>query len=163
MKCGLCIIDVQEKLFPHIHQDPLPAMLKLKRACELFEMPIIVSEQYPEGLGKTIPELRPETVQEQKTCFAASHWSSLPPKHWLLMGIETHVCVFQTAKKMIEAGRQPIVCSDAVGSRTDGDHLSALDEMRHMNIRVTTVETILFELLGDAKDPKFKALSAIVK
>lgn len=160
---ALCIVDVQEKLFSHIdhHKKILKKMQILQKGCELLQLPLVVSEQYPKGLGKTILDV--DGVHEEKTCFAAEHWQSLPHTHWILLGIETHVCVFQTAKKMLEAGKKPIVCVDAVGSRSPIDHNTALDEMRHMGVRVTTVETILFELLKDATHPQFKAIQALIK
>lgn len=170
-KLGLLLIDVQEKLFPKVcNYDLLLKKLQiLISACDILEIPILQTEQYPQGLGETLSLLkRPRNMA--KTAFSclgdekiAKEILNSPVEGWILAGIETHVCVLQTAKDLKRAMREVIVPVDAVSSRYPLDHETALEELRAAGVRVTTIETILFEILGDSKESHFKAISRLIK
>ena len=136
----------------------------LTYAASLLNIPLYLTEQYPEGLGKTILELNPHKSYT-KTAFSClgALKEDLATPYWIVAGIESHVCVLQTVRDLIKSGKQVVVLQDAIASRSLLDHTSALQEMRAMNARITTVETLLFELLQDAKHPQFKAISQAVK
>lgn len=169
--CALLVIDVQEKLVPAI-----PGRTKLiwniRRLCEgaaLLNVPISVSEQYPQGLGPTIAELRelpgmPAVVT--KTMFSCRECTGLLGagiRNVLLCGIETHVCVLQTALDLLHAGVRPWVAVDAVASRGGLDHEIALRRMERAGVGLLTVESALFEWCERAGTPEFKGISALVR
>jgi isochorismate hydrolase len=83
--------------------------------------------------------------------------------YWIVAGIESHVCILQTVRDLLKNGYTPVVVQDAISSRNQLDHTSALQEMRALGARITTTETLLFELMQDAKHPHFKAISALIK
>lgn len=165
---GFLLIDVQEKLMSKILD---PASIKKRQeilltSCSLLDIPIVITEQYPQGLGKTV--LSCPVTPFEKTSFSCLGDATIAEalkarKSWLIAGIESHVCVLQTVRALLRASFTPIVLQDAISSRTALDHTSALQEMRTMGVRVTTTETVLFELLQDAKHPKFKEISALIK
>lgn len=173
---ALLVIDMQERMFAAVDrgQEVLQTILKTIKGFHLLHRPIYVSEQYPQGLGPTI-----DSVQQAlggsyqplvKTTFScmdeeevAQFLLSLPIQQWVLVGIEAHVCVLQTAKGLINAGRQVVVLNDAMTSRSIYDFSTAIAEMRDGGIRISCVETVLFELLKDSKAPEFKQISQLVK
>lgn len=173
---ALLVIDVQEKLFPRVERitEVLTGMQKMINGSQVFEIPILVTEQYPEGLGKTIPSLK-EMFPENQSYISKTSFSSIKePKvqkeleeidrdHWILIGIEAHVCVLQTALDLIRQGKQVTVLNDAISSRSIFDYSTAIAEMRDFGVRISSVETILFELLQDATAPEFKQISELVK
>ncbi len=142
----------------------------LYKACSLLEIPTIVTEQYPQGLGKTVAALSITTKAYEKTAFSCLGDTIIKKAimdsgitTWIVAGIESHVCVLQTVRDLVHMKIHPIVVQDAISSRTLLDHQSALQEMRAMNARITTTETLIFELLQDAKHPLFKEISRLVK
>lgn len=163
-RCAALLIDVQEKLFPHIDQSKaLLATLQMAvRGFQILQVPLFATEQYPEGLGATIPVLKiPQTYSKTRfSCLPA-----LNPKQdqYILMGIEAHVCVLQSAKGLLQAGKQVAVLADAIGSRSPRDLAIAIAEMRDMGVRISSLETVLFELMQDAKCAEFKQISALIK
>lgn len=171
-KVSLLLIDVQEKLFPKVFGADLllTKLITLTKACDILQLPVLATEQYPQGLGSTVAALQRETRAHTKTAFSCLGDEAIkkqilnsPADTWILAGIETHVCVFQTAKDLLVAGKEVIVPVDAVSSRHLLDHETALSELRASSIRVTSIETILFELLGDSTHPQFKAISQLIK
>lgn len=173
---GVMIIDVQEKLFPAIDRscDVLETMLKAVEGFKLFDLPIIVSEQYPQGLGRTLLPLRQQLPETQsywsKTSFSCmqdtrlkAHLTQLPVKQWIVMGIEAHVCVLQTVFDLLAAGKSVMVLNDAISSRSVFDFSTAIAEMRDAGARIGSVEIALFELLGNSQAPQFKELNALIK
>lgn len=175
-EAGLLVVDMQEKLFPLVSHpcEILEKSLKLIKGCKLLKLPIVISEQYPKGLGLTIEAIRkevgPETKPLSKTTFSClkdpgfeKEIQLMPCSQWILMGIEAHVCVLQTARSLIQAGKQVIIASDAISSRSSSDFSTALAELRDMGARISSTETILFDLIGDSKHAKFKDLSALIK
>lgn len=172
----LLIIDVQEKLFPLIDRGPsmFSALFTVVQSFQLLDLPILLSEQYPQGLGPTIEPLR-SLLGEAYHPWVKSTFScvdnppffecmlSLPYTQWVVVGIETHICVLQTVKGLLNAGKRVVVLTDAVSSRFSPDHETAIAEMREEGARISCVETVLFELLKDAGHPQFKAISQLIK
>ncbi|SCA63236.1 Isochorismatase domain-containing protein 2A [Chlamydiales bacterium SCGC AG-110-M15] len=173
---ALLLVDVQEKLLPRIDRgsDVTRQMQKVIKGAQALQIPIIVTEQYPQGLGSTVPPLKaslsPNQVYLPKTTFScmqdtkiAETILSLPVKNWILIGIEAHICILQTARDLLREGKQVIAVNDAMSSRSIFDFSTAVAEMRDCGARITSTETILFELLKDAKHPQFKEVSKLFK
>lgn len=171
------LIDVQEKLTPHIfeYENIVKKMAILIQGLQTLGVPIMLNEQYKKGLGETIPELYQLLDEKnrqsfEKTSFSVCdnspswvHITSQNRRIALIFGIETHVCVMQTALDLLDNGMQPVIIADAVGSRNPYDKKQALRRMRRAGAVVTTTEAILFELCRDAKNPAFKTISNLVK
>jgi nicotinamidase-related amidase len=175
-KSGLLIVDVQEKLFPLVERscEVLKSIQKLIKALKILHVPIYYSEQYPQGLGPTIPSIKilldSKVEPFQKTEFScasdqntAAKLLALPVDQWIVVGIETHVCVLQTVRDLLHAGKQVVVLNDAITSRSIFDYSTAIAEMRDMGARISSVETVIFELLHDSKDEHFKKISQLIK
>jgi len=174
-KTALVIIDVQEKLSRVMHEKEklFENLQKLVKGVKLLNIPIIITEQNPNGLGPTVSEIAPLLTDiKPVTKFSFSCCSEEPflrqlemlnRKQVLLAGIETHVCVYQTAVDLIEAGYEVHTVVDCVSSRTLENKNLALDKMKSEGANLTSVEIALFELLKTAANPKFKELSKIVK
>ncbi len=171
----LLLIDFQERLFPVMHdrEKLLNNVLKLVKGALALEIPIIVTEQYPKGLGPTIPEVKsliPNFKAVEKVCFSccdepafAEALASLKRQQVLVAGIEAHICVYQTAVALARAGYQVAVVGDGVASRDPENKLVTLFKLGAGGISPTTTEMALFELLKVAKGDQFKQISAIVK
>lgn len=171
----LLLIDFQERLFPAMHEKAklLNNVLKLVKGMQVLEVPIIVTEQYPRGLGPTIPEIKeliPGIKPVEKVCFDCNDEAtfgealgSLKRRQVLIAGIEAHICVYQTAMSLARAGYEVQVVGDCVSSRDPENRLVALFKMGAAGISPTTTEMALFELLKVASGDKFKQISAIVK
>lgn len=176
LQTALLLVDVQEKIFSLVDHgtELLASLLQLIKGFQILQIPIIISEQYPEGLGETIwpiKNLLGEKYQPWlKTTFSCmdDHAFSrlvqaMPFQQWIIVGIEAHVCVLQTAKGLMRAGKEVIVLNDAISSRSIFDFSTAIAEMRDEGIRISCVETVLFELLKDSRAPEFKAMSQLIK
>ena len=171
----LLIIDVQEKLFRNIHQKEqlMDNLQRLIKGIKVLEIPVLVTEQYPQGLGSTIPEiaqLLPDCRPLPKVCFSCcgdvaflQAFKKLNRKQVLIAGIESHVCVYQTAADLIAAGYEVYAVSDTISSRTEQNRDIGLKMMTQLGAKITSTEAALFELLKVAKGDKFKAISEIVK
>jgi len=171
----LLVVDVQERLAPAIADMAAVERqtgILLEAARELV-VPVIISEQYPNGLGVTLPSLRTRVPGAQSiekmefSCFANSALraalTSGPDRHTIICGTEAHVCVLQTALEMREAGLTVYVVADAVGSRRPESRDIALARMRAAGIDVVTTEMVLFEWLRTAAAPEFKAVSKLIR
>jgi nicotinamidase-related amidase len=167
---GLIIIDFQEKLVPILHEKEkvIKKALALIEIAKIFQLPIFFTEQLPGKLGETIPEIKnvlPTFIQPlAKSEFSAIH--CLPeelPRHLLLVGCETHVCVRQTAYDLREEGKSVYLIADATSSRQLLDHQLAVHEMQQDKIIVSTVETISWELVQKAGTDLFRKVLAILK
>ena len=149
------------------------ACVRLVKTFRILELPILATEQYPKGLGKTVPVLAEalgEPEPEPKTGFSAcgsetfsSRLVALRKEQALVCGIETHVCVSQTAHDLLQRGLSVHVAVDAVGSRDTMDRDVALRKMEGSGAVLTTSEAAAFELLVDAKHPRFKSVQALYK
>lgn len=170
----LVVIDVQGKLAQSMYEkaDLFGNIAKLIKAAGVLEIPIIWTEQYPEGLGPTIPEIAELLSGEPiaKTAFSCCDerrfveaMEKQGRKRVLLCGIETHVCVYQTAFDLLEAGYEVEVVADAVSSRTQANKDIGLAKIKDAGADITSVETAIFELLQAAEGEKFKAILRIVK
>jgi len=171
----LLIIDVQQRLVPHIHDHAavVAQVIRVIRAAAELDVPVMVSEQYPQGLGPTDPAIlaaadRAEHVQ--KLTFSCCRTPEIRSRllerrrpQILLAGIETHVCVLQTAIDLLEAGCRPYVLADAVGSRRVPDRDAALEFMRAAGVAVTTVESAIYQLMERAGTELFKRILPLVK
>lgn len=175
-KTGLMVIDVQERLFSHVERpcEILEVMQKVIKGFQILNLPIVITEQYPQGLGSTILALK-NCFTDKEKIFTKTTFSCLgndilrkqildmPIDQWVLMGIEAHVCVLQTAKDLLSHGKQVAVLNDAISSRSIYDFSTAIAEMRDIGARVTSAETVLFELVHDSKAIEFKEISNLVK
>jgi len=133
---------------------------------------VVVSEQYPAGLGRTVPELAnltPANAVHEKvefSCFAnpALHVAlSAPDRQTVIFGIEAHVCVLQTAIEMAAASHDVTIVVDAIGSRVAESKEIALRRMQDAGVRLATTEMVLFEWLRRAGTPEFKAISRLIR
>lgn len=169
------IIDIQEKLFPHIHDHDVLARNTgiLLEGFKILGIPVIVTEQYTRGLGFTIPQLKSGMegiVPLEKTSFSCCDdpgfneaFGRLDKKYIIIAGIETHVCVLQTAVDLLEKGFIPVIVEDCVSSRNLNDKQIAIERMRQEGALITTYESILFELTRYSGTADFKAISKLVK
>lgn len=178
---GLIVIDLQEKLCAAMDRDQLARcarnVLVLLEAARQFEIPTLVSEQYPRGLGSTLPAVRealerihpaPPTFEKVafSCCGVPSFEKAVAHSHrekWILVGAECHVCVFQTARDLIARGCAVHVVADAVLSRSEMNWRLGLNLMSEMGAIVSNTETILFDLLKRAEGDHWKALSTLIK
>lgn len=172
---ALLIIDIQEKLFQVIHEkENLSAnTVKLVKGIKSLDIPIILTEQNPAGLGSTLPEIssllpdiEPITKFDFSCCKEEAFLHKLDDlkrNQIVLCGIETHICVYQTALDLADMGYEVQVVTDCVSSRIPANREVALTRMELEDIMPTSTEMILFEILGTAKHEKFKEISAIIK
>jgi len=172
---ALLIIDMQVKLTRVMtDKEALIANLqKLIAGMQVLNIPIIFTEQYPQGLGVTIPEiasLLPETKPITKMSFSCctnenflEKVKSLNRKQLLITGIEAHVCVYQTVCDLLKMGYEVQVVADCISSRTIENKTIAIEKMRGMGAQITSMEIALFELLSTAESKHFKDISRIVK
>ena len=174
----LLIIDVQDKLFSKIenHKEILAVIEKITSAFHIMDLPIVYSEQYPNGLGSTIKSLKEKLLDIKSTriekttfsCFANNNKVLLEKnlikgKQVILCGIETHICVLQTAVDLKNLGYQVFIVEDAVGSRNIKDKKQAIKRLLKCDVSLITLEMLIFELVRDSKHEHFKELSNIIK
>jgi nicotinamidase-related amidase len=170
-RTALVVVDVQEgfrKAIPEFDRIA-KATATLIEGASIIGVPIVATEQYPKGLGETVPEvaehLPEETEPLEKVCFAASDAEGFDlggHDQVLVCGIETHVCVNQTALDLLDSGVEVQVAEDAVGSRFDQNKRVGLHKMERAGAVTTTVETALFELLGKAGTDEFKRVQKLI-
>lgn len=170
---ALLVIDMQEKLLAVV---PNGAQLvwnarRLLDAAAALSVPVAGTEQYPERLSATVPEIKDRLgATPDKLCFSAGvrgeifeRWKNDGRYRVLLVGIETHVCVLQTALDLAAAGFQAYVAVDAVGARNSIDHETALRRMEAAGVILTTTETAMFEWCQTSEASEFKRISALAK
>lgn len=170
----MLMVDIQERL--------ITAMYPGNRAVEVnrimlqvlneMKIPVIYTEQYPKGLGRTIPDLLEHLMEEkplEKVVFSAyndelkSILIASGRKNVILTGMESHVCVFQTARDLLNDGYNVFVVMDGIASRTVDNMWSGFELMKEMGAIVTNMETVLFDLLKEAGSPEFKLVSRLIK
>jgi len=171
----LLLIDFQERLFPVMYDKEklLKNVVKLIKGAKVLEIPLILTEQYPKGLGPTIPEIKeliPDIKPVEKVCFSCTDEAAfnqalktLKRQQVLIAGIEAHICVYQTAMALAREGYEVQVVSDCVASRDPENKAAALFKLGAAGIISTTTEMALFEMLKVAQGDKFKQISGIVK
>ena len=175
-RAALLVVDIQEAFRGVIPggDEIISRTQILAHAATLLGLPIIVSEQYPKGLGHTVPELAerlPEaTPVIEKTRFSACGVEGFEEAYdasrcetWVVCGIEAHVCVNQTVHDLLSRGASVHVAADAVSSRTVANRDAGLAKAAQAGAHVTSAEMVLFEMLGQAGGPEFKAISALVR
>lgn len=171
---ALLVVDIQERLCAAMDRDALDRMLMRTNAAiegaQALGLPIILTEQYPKGLGPThsLVRMRLGGVKPvEKLEFSAAVPDALAAlgqrRQVLVAGMETHICVFQTVRDLAERGLSPFLLADAVLSRSSEDRRVGLELCRDAGAQVVTVETALFDLLGRAGTPEFKKVSAAVR
>jgi nicotinamidase-related amidase len=165
------LVDLQQRLMPAIHDNEVVVAraVRLAEAARLLDVPIFATEQYPAGLGPTVPALAayPQKVMA-KTAFSPvgdPDFSSLLPAgagEVVVAGCEAHVCVLQTVLGLVGAGRRVVVAADAVGSRDPADRAAAIDRARQHGAEIVTSEMVLFEWLRDARHPRFREVQKLL-
>lgn len=175
----LVLIDMQIKLAPAMQADAMQAVIKncaiLLQAANLMQVHTIVTEQYPQGLGETMPELaqyftntKLSTKPNPKTAFSAYAEAAFKQHlhtdktQIVLTGMEAHICVLQTALDLFQVNKQVFVVEDAIISRSAANKANAIARLRDAGCVITNTESVLFEWLGNAKQEAFKAISKLV-
>lgn len=172
----LVVVDVQEKLVPTMENKVYRRVenrlhLLLETAAQLH-LPVVATEQYPKGLGKTVPELQAACASGavEKVSFGCCGEPSFLERikqfgrsQVIVTGMEAHVCVYQTVLGLLEAGFHVHLVRDAICSRNKIDFLNSLELARDAGAVVTTAETAAFQLLREAGSPEFKAVSKLIK
>ncbi len=167
------MIDMQEKLVAatSANQEVQNAK-KLLKTAEILELPTLITEQYPKGLGTTVSELQEFCTNNvyEKTSFSALAEENIAQaitaharKQVVLFGIEAHICVYQTALSLKDMGYDVYMVCDASASRDDFQHKCALRLMESAGVKVTTAEIVIFELLKTSKHPNFKEIQGLIK
>lgn len=164
----LLIIDVQEKLLNAVFNKELCAKKSaiMAEAARLLEIPVVITEQYPKGLGSTVGINIDSVKRFEKTSFSAFDVikdTLGDRKQIVIFGIETHICVSQTVESLIEAGYEVHVIKDACGSRAEAEYIAGLERMKDNGAHILTTEIALFEWLKTSKHPKFKDVQALIK
>ncbi|MCU7942251.1 MAG: hydrolase [Candidatus Thiodiazotropha sp. (ex Cardiolucina cf. quadrata)] len=175
----LLIINTQERLTKAMPKPDLDQMVtnivKLSQAASALEVPIILSEHYGKGLGNTLPQiakhLPPHTKAKDKLtfscCTAPGFEEELTEngnrKQVVIVGLEAHICVLQTASGLQQWGYQVFVVEDAISSRNPHHRKNALQRMRLNGVQITNSESVAFEWMGDANNPKFKEVSLLFR
>ena len=172
----LAVIDVQESFRPHIpdFSEVAARCALVAHAAQLLGVTVVVTEQYPKGLGRTAAEIAavlPEGFEPiEKTAFSScgaqpfvSRLEAVGARQVLLCGIEAHVCVNQTAHDLLARGLQVHVLTDCVSSRSESNRRTGLDKMFRSGALPSSTELALFELMRDARHEQFKAIQKLIK
>lgn len=169
-KTALIVVDVQEGFRPYASFAAVAdASRKLVQGARILGVPTVVSEQYPKGLGHTAPEVGLDEEERgrriEKTVFSAARADGFDlgdRTQAIVCGIETHVCVSQTVHDLLDRSIEVHVPADGVGSRHELDYERGLERMERAGAVVSTVEAVLFELLGRAGTPEFKSVQKLI-
>jgi nicotinamidase-related amidase len=173
-KCGLLLVDVQGELASMVHNSEqlINRIQVLIQCCKILELPIVWLEQYPCGLGKTVPSI---SQYLSGAPLEKTHFNALSEEHiknaieqsncqqWLVAGIEAHICVYQSVLGLLEQQLQVEVVSDCVSSRAVADVDLALTKMQSCGAKLTSVEMAVYELMTEAKTAIFKKILPIIK
>ncbi len=169
------IIDVQEKLTPHIFKHELISSntVLLIRGLRVLDIPLILTQQYTRGLGETITSISEaigNIMPVEKISFSCcdepvfiEKLGQLGRKNIIIAGIEAHVCILQTVLDLMDKDYLPVVVEDCISSRKKRDIKTAVERMRQEGALITTYESILFELTRFAGTDVFKQISRIIK
>ncbi len=176
---AVVVVDMQEKLVPVIENAAalIDSVARLIEGAGILSVPVYFTEQYPEGLGKTIAAANvgadatielPNVFEKKMFSFREStalleELKRCKAYNLVIIGIETHICVLQSALDAVAQGFNVFVCVDAVGSRCEHDRGIALRRLEASGVTLTTVESALFELCETASHPQFKKISKLVK
>jgi nicotinamidase-related amidase len=173
--CIGVLVDAQERLFPHIHEHDAfaAAATRLIRGMKILGVPVLSVQLYTKGLGETIAPLRvllEDCPKFEKIAFSCCGEPSIlralkvsGRRCVILAGFESHACVLQTTLDLLVEGFLPVVVEDCVASQREADKRVAIERMRQEGARITTCESILFELLGGAGTETFRQISRLAK
>jgi nicotinamidase-related amidase len=166
-RAALVVVDVQEGFRPYaVFEGVAESCAKLLAGARILDVPALVSEQYPKGLGHSAPELGlQDEPRIEKTVFSAARADGFDlqgREQAIVCGIEAHVCVSQTVLDLLERGVEVHVPADAVGSRHELDYERGLERLERAGAVVSTVEAALFELLERAGTPEFKSVQELI-
>lgn len=169
------LIDLQQRLLAALANDVRESLIKqvtvLLQAANSLKIPVLATEQYPKGLGHTDPQLMPYITTRivEKTCFSSADVADFMTQltvsnkqQIVLVGMETHICILQTALALQAQGKQIFVMEDAVGSRTSQNKHNALQRLKQAGVIVSNTESVLFEWLRDANHHCFRELSKLI-
>lgn len=178
-------VDVQQRLSPamdpQLWQRNLPRAAFTLQCAGMLDVPVILTEQYPQGLGETLPQIaqaagpayQERIIKSEFSCWrnpdfvdrftALAHARQMTSPTLVLLGIETHVCILQTAFDVLEAGYRVVIVEDGVCSRYQGNHANALDRMVKAGMTVINSESLVFEWMRDSKHPAFRDVSKALK
>lgn len=175
----LVVIDIQDRLVlaSKYGVEVANAMSKAARAASVLGIPTVVTEQYPKGLGHTVPQLQESfdenTFITEKAAFSAmlepefaekiQELKNAGKKQIIIGGIETHICVLQTAHDLMKEGFEVYVLKDACASRNKAEYKTGLELLKQYGAKITCLEITLFEWLKTSKNPKFKEVQALIK
>lgn len=165
------MIDIQERLVASLEKNTIVSKAqKIFDGAQLLEVPVLVTEQYRKGLGNTVLPLSSDIQVVEKTCFNAlledgmlDKIKAYGKKQIVIFGIETHICVYQTACALMEAGFEVYVVKDACASRDKSEFKQGIESMQAQGAKILTVEMLLFAWLEGSKNPKFKEVQALIK
>ncbi len=172
----LVIVDVQEKLIKKIsNNDQILSYIKiLIDVSKVLDLPVIITEQYPRGLGATVEMIenslkgkRFDRIEKTSfSCLGSDPFNlvlkKIEKKQVILTGIETHICILQTSFDLIKKGYDVFLIDEATGSRNDPHKQIGIERMKNFGVTLTNIEMLLFELIKDSKSPYFKKLSSLV-
>jgi nicotinamidase-related amidase len=173
----LVLIDIQDRLLAAMPDGVRGRVTEqaniLLKVANRLAIPVVVTEQYPKGLGSTAAVIKANLLDSattlEKTSFSCAKVDSFNEvlkqegcNQIILTGMETHICVLQTAIELQERGYEVFVVEDAVSSRAKANQYNAIQRLRQNDISITNVESILFEWVGDAKHPDFKTLASLI-
>lgn len=173
--CLLLVIDVQEKLVNMLDKNVVVNRAAiLAKAAQILEIPTIVTEQYPKGLGATVEPVKQNLAKDtkivEKSAFSAikekgflETLKSYNKKQIVICGIETHICVHQTTADLITEGFEVYVAKDACASRNKYEFKQGIERMQENGAKISCLEIVLFEWLRTSKNPKFKEVQALIK
>jgi isochorismate hydrolase len=172
----LVMVDMQEKLASVMPADALESATKncsiLAQAAGLLNIPTVVTEQYPQGLGPTLPAIKQHLLHAKainKIAFSACSEPKFNQQlqrensQIILAGMEAHICVLQTALDLLQANKQVFVVEDAILSRHPTHKANAIVRLRDAGCIITNAESVVFEWLGKASHPAFKTISALIR
>lgn len=172
---GIVVVDIQEKLMPVInHKEKVTGnIIKLLHLSKVYDLPVILTEQYPKWLGPTLQEItkslpvyEPIKKMDFNCCAVAEFKSKLDSarlKNLILTGVESHICIYQTCTALLKIGYNVYVPGDAVGSRTDENHLAGIELMSKADAVITSTETVIFQILKKAGTKEFKEMMKVIK
>lgn len=168
------VVDIQERLMPVMSNGAefVAKTCQMIKGLNILNIPLIVTEQYPKGLGKTVAEI--QALTEAATWFEKTQFSAYTdevqaaikeknPQNIIVLGCETHVCMLQTVLDLRAQGYAVYVPQECVDSRAVANKKNGLKQIREEGAVVSNIESVLFQLLGDAKHPSFKEISKLIQ
>ncbi|AQW85215.1 YcaC-related amidohydrolase [Campylobacter pinnipediorum subsp. pinnipediorum] len=166
------MIDMQDSLLNVMHNSDklIDETMLLLKGLEILDINLITTEQYPKGLGKTSEKFSEflKTPAFEKIEFSCIKNEKIKQEcmkfdEFIVFGIEAHICVLQTIKDLLSLGKKVILVDTCTSSRSKKDKKTAINHIRTLGVEISSVQSVLFEILGDSKHPKFKEISNLIK